>query len=189
MKKFTRIEPTTIQEIGERFKNQAVVKRFQTEDGLTHEFTTFNREGESSVAVVALTKDHQVIIARQFRPGREFYCDDIPGGGVYGDESLETAAHRELSEETGYQPGSLSYLGAYSWDAYRNFTSHYFLALDCELAGDPNRDQVEADQGMETVLIPIGQFLENARRDKVVDIAAVFLAYDKLKAIEEGEKS
>jgi Fe2+ or Zn2+ uptake regulation protein len=45
MKTFTRIEPTTVYEVGDRFKQQVVVKRFRTEDGLEHEFTTFFREG------------------------------------------------------------------------------------------------------------------------------------------------
>lgn len=31
MKQFTRIEPTTIYEVGDRFKQQVVVKRFRTE--------------------------------------------------------------------------------------------------------------------------------------------------------------
>ena len=32
MKTFTRIEPTTVYEVGDRFKQQVVVKRFRTED-------------------------------------------------------------------------------------------------------------------------------------------------------------
>lgn len=188
MKKFTRIEPTTVQVVGDRFKNQAVVKRFQTDDGLTHEFTTFNKEDGRAVAVLALTPDNRVVVARQFRPGREFFCDDIPGGGADEGEPLEDAARRELLEETGYQPGSLSYMGAYSWDAYANFTAHYFLARDCELAGEPQREQVEIDQGLEVHLISIGELIEAAKSNKVTDAAAVLMAYDTLRELERNTK-
>ena len=51
MKQFTRIEPTTIYEVGDRFKQQVVVKRFRTDDGLEHEFTTFFREGALKITV------------------------------------------------------------------------------------------------------------------------------------------
>ena len=188
MKKFTRIEPTTIQEVGDRFKDQIVVKRYQTEDGLTHEFTTFHKEGMLAVATLALTEDNRAIIVRQFRAGRESYCDDIPGGAVEAGEGIEAAAKRELMEETGYQPGAMRYLGAYSWDAYANLTAHYFLALDCKLSGEPNRDQTETDQGIETRLISIAELIENAKTNKMTDAVAVLMAYDTLKELEGGER-
>ena len=187
MKRFTRIEPTTIQEVGDRFKDQVVIKRYQTEDGLTHEFTTFHKEGMLAVATLALTEDNRAIIVRQFRAGRESYCDEIPGGAVEAGEDIEAAAKRELMEETGYQPGALRYLGAYSWDAYANFMAYYFLALACKPSGEPNRDQTETDQGIETRLISIAELIENAKTNKMTDAVAVLMAYDTLKELE-GEK-
>ena len=71
MKTFTRIEPTTVYEVGDRFKQQVVVKRFRTEDGLEHEFTTFFREGAKGVATIALTPDNQAVVVRQFRAAPE----------------------------------------------------------------------------------------------------------------------
>ncbi len=184
MKKFTRIEPTTIQEVGGVFKRHIVIKRFQSDDGLEHEFTTFNREGSTSVAVLAITNQNQVVISRQFRAGREYYCDDLPGGGVESDESIEVAARRELFEETGYSPGDMEYLGKYSWMSNANLVSHYFLATNCEKTGNPERDEREIEQGQEVDLISIRELFDAARADKVNDAVAVLLAYEKLKELE-----
>lgn len=187
MKTFTRIEPTTVQEVGDKFKGQVVVKRFKTNDGLEHEFTTFAAEGLASVAVLGLTSENQVIIARQFRPGPERICYEIPGGGVEEGEDLETAARRELFEETGYEPGAMTYIGVNSWDAYSNHKSHYFLATNCSFVGEPTRDKVEVDQGVETVLISVDQLIENAKTDKMTDAVAVLMVYDTLKELERGQ--
>lgn len=189
MKKFTRIEPTTVQVVGERFKKQTVVKRFRTGDGLEHEFTTWNEEGAKAVAVLAITDENEVVIAHQFRAGREKYCYDLPGGGVNAGESLDEAARRELLEETGYEPGVMTSLGSFSWDAYQNLVSHYFLATECKRVSDPLRDVTENDQGIETKHISVAELIDYARQNLVADVAAVFLAYDELKILKEGGES
>lgn len=182
-KKFTRIEPTTIQEVGDRFRQQVVVKRFRTEDGLEHEFTTFVKENFHSVAVLALTPSNEVVVSRQFRAGREYYCDDLPGGGAEEGEELEAAARRELFEETGYTPDSMEYLGKFSWFANTNLTSHYFLATDCKQVSEPQQERAETDQGMAVHLISIEELIEAAKNDKVTDAVAVLMAYDRLKKV------
>jgi len=54
-----------------------------------------------TVAILALTRDGRVVLARQYRPGPNRILDELPGGGIDPEESLITAAARELLEETG----------------------------------------------------------------------------------------
>lgn len=182
MKQYTRIDQTTVQYFGDKYKRAAIIKRYKTDDGLEHEFTTVYHESKQSVAVLALTLDNKVIVSRQFRPGRGRYMDELPGGNVEDGEDLESAARRELLEESGYQVGTIEYLGKYGWDAYSNATSHYYLATDCTPVKERLFEQIEVDQGLDTALIMIEQLLNNARSDNMTDAVAVLMAYDELSS-------
>lgn len=187
MKQFTRIEPTDIIEAGSKYKRTLVVKRFQTDDGLTHEFTTFGRDGASAAAVIALTPDNQVVTIYQFRPGPERWLYDIPGGGVNPGEDPLKGVQRELLEETGYISDDVTYRGEY-WDAYKNYPHRFYLARNCRLApGSTGPGDEEAEQGAEVRLISIATLLDNARSGQMTDPAAVLMAYDELVNLK-GEK-
>lgn len=184
MKSFTRIEPTSRFEVGDRFKRTVLVKRFRTDDGLEHEFTTFNDNDHHGAAVLALTPDNKVITSLQFRPGRERHLYELPGGGINPGEAPEDAARRELLEESGYVPGELLALGSFSWYAYTNIRSYYFLATDCRPVEHRAVDQLELEQGLEVALISIDQLIDNAKNDNMSDAVAVLMAYDILKERE-----
>lgn len=174
-----------MQDFGHRYKRQAVIKRFKTEDGLVHEFTTVYKEGSLAAGVVALTPNNRVITVYQFRPGPEQWVYEVPGGGIDEGEDHQEGALRELKEETGYTPGSVEYLGESHGDAYTNVTWHYYFATNCVLTEEgPSLDHEEGQQGAEVHLISIADFINNAKRTAMTDPRAVLMAYDKLKELE-----
>ncbi len=180
MKTFTRIEPTDIYEVGSKFKRKALVKRFRTDDGLEHEFTTFSNNDEMTVSVLAVTTDAQIIVTKQFRPGPERWMFDIPGGALDSSEPEEQAAIRELKEETGYRPGELIDLGYSYIDGFINMRRRSFLAIGCVKVAEPNLDEFEHQQGLEVILMPIEDFLSKAKEGLTTDMGTILKAYDYL---------
>lgn len=169
-----RIEPTTATKVGWR---TIVTKTFVMPDGKTATFDTVHQEGQAFVAVIGLTTENEVIVARQFRCGPEKIYDELPGGFVDAGESPENAARREFQEETGYEVERMTYLGAYHKDTYMNARWHVFFATDCVKVSAQN---LEAEEDIEIRLITIEQLIENGKTDRMTDATAVLMAYDSL---------
>jgi len=86
-------------------------------------------------------------------------------------------------DKTGYEAGTMEYLGDVYKDAYINTVWHFFFATDCRLlSGGQHLDDHEH---IEAHLISIAQLLSNACRGRMTDVYAVFLAYEKLMKIME----
>jgi ADP-ribose pyrophosphatase len=157
-----------------------VRKTFKQPDGQPAEYVTKDAMGKVSVAIIALTRDNNVVIAEQFRPGPERVLQELPGGGADKDEDYAVAALRELREETGYVSSDVTYLGKVFKDAYTNTVSHYYLAKDCQMLHKQELDDYEF---VDVKLVSIGELLDNARSARMTDCEAVFLAYDELKKL------
>jgi len=178
MKPWKRIEPTTVQKVGYRI---IVSKTFEQPDGAVVTFDTMHAEGQQFVAVIALTSENQAVVCEMFRAGPEMIMQELPGGFVDKGESLETAARRELLEETGYAAGDVRYLGPSHQDAYLNATWNYFLATNCTKS--QNRDTHEIEEQIEVRLISVQDLLANAMQDRMTDKTAVLYAYDTLQKL------
>lgn len=177
MQKWKRVEPTVSHKVGWR---TVISKTFVMPNGNEVVFDTLGSENEHHTAVIALTDQNQVIVARQFRTGPEKIMDELPGGTVDPGEDLKIATEREFSEETGYQAEVMEYLGSHNKDAYMNATWHCFLATGCKLVGKP---KLEDDETIETHLISIDELIDNAKHNRMTDVTAVFMAYDRLGEI------
>lgn len=178
MEPWRSIEEPEVTKVGWR---TIVKKTFIDPNGQRMEAYTKDPVGSRSIAVIALTASNLVVVNEMFRPGPGRVMFEIPGGGADKDEDLEAAAKRELEEETGYGVGSIEFIGKVFKDAWSNGENHYFLARDCVKIGDQKLDKEEFITVHE---ISIDQLFDNARNGLMTDTEAVFLAYEKLKEVQ-----
>lgn len=154
-----------------------LTRRYVLPDGHTADWDLI--DGGRTVAVLALTQDQQVVLARQFRPGPALTLDEMPGGAVEDDEDVADAAARELFEETGYA-GEVEVL-TQTWLA-STATTRRFVAVvrDCRRLGDPTPDATEF---ITPVLVSLDEFRRTLRSGAITDVDLGYLALDHLRLL------
>jgi ADP-ribose diphosphatase len=136
-------------------------------------------DGGRTVAVLALTEDHRVVLARQFRPGPGRTLDEMPGGAVESGEDVAEAAARELLEETGYA-GAVEVL-AQTWLASTATTQRFVaVARGCTRVADPTPD---ASEFVEPILVSLEEFRRTLRAGALTDVDLGYLALDHLRLL------
>lgn len=162
-----------------------VSKSFELPDGQKHTYETIDAVGTQTAAVLAVTKDDRIVVARQFRPGPEKYMDELPGGAVDEGEEPAVAAIRELREETGYVSDDLpEFIGTVHPGAYSNTTRNYYILRNCYLGSEQELDTGEL---VEVRLATPAEVLDNARKARMTDMGAVLLAYEELMELSDTE--
>ncbi|HEX3031164.1 MAG TPA: NUDIX hydrolase [Bacillota bacterium] len=68
---------------------------------------------KNAVVILPLKEDGRVVMVRQIRPSVDEWLLELPAGGVEEGEELNSAARRELEEETGYKSGDLKLLAEF----------------------------------------------------------------------------
>lgn len=140
--------------------------------GRSHDF--FVMESSSWVNIIALTPAKEAILVRQYRHGTREITLEIPGGLVEHQDDPETAALRELCEETGYAAASAKSLGyVHPNPAIQNNRCYTFLAENCIPAGGQQQDEKE---DIEVVLVPLVE-IRRLIREGVITHALVIAAF------------
>lgn len=142
-------------------------------DGLKHSF--FVIENPDWVNVIALNAENQVILIEQFRHGTDEIILEIPGGMIDDGEAPETAARRELLEETGFTSDEFVYLGKSRPNpAIQNNWIYHFAALSCEQIQDTDFDEHESVVTKLISLDEIPAMIENEQITHSLVLAAFY---------------
>lgn len=130
------------------------------------------------VTIIALTKDKDVVMIRQYRHGAQKVILEIPGGSMDPEDiNSEEAARRELLEETGYTSDKFIQIGCVSPNpANQTNVIYSFLALD---AVKTHPQQLDDTEEIEVILKPLDEVIGMARSGKLIQsmqVSAVFFA-------------
>jgi ADP-ribose pyrophosphatase len=149
--------------------------------GDAHDF--FVLETPPWVNVIPITHDRRVVMVRQYRHGTGDVTLEIPGGTVDDGDSPQSAAIRELEEETGYTSSSVSLLGAvHPNPAIQDTVCYTFLAPNALRIGEQRLDEKE---DIEVVLHPledIPALIRNGEITHALVLAAFYRFYMELQA-------
>lgn len=163
------------EKIFEQYRRGIEKKVFRLPNGKETDF--YLNSGNDSVACLALTREKEVILVRQFRPGPKKILLEIPGGGLNDGESPEEAAARELLEETGYR-GEVRFLTKILPTAYATYEKHALVAVDCEKIAEPELE--ENGESVEVVLMSLEDFRNHIRTGQMTDVEISYLGLDSL---------
>ena len=120
-----------------------------------------------SVHIIALTRDNEILILREYRPFYGEYIWRIPSGRVDKENDAAEAAQRELREETSYKAKQLEhYCSAYCSESFDK-QNHIFIARDLEQ--DPDPPPQDDDELIEVHILPLEDALEKILTSPVVD--------------------
>lgn len=118
------------------------------------------------VAIVALDKNDNVLLVKQYRKPVEKEMLEIPAGGVEAGENPKTSAIREMQEETGYLPSTIEQIGGvYASPGYCNEFLYLYLATDLV----PNKLDGDDDENIELIRVPLSQIPQMISSGQICD--------------------
>jgi len=110
------------------------------------------------VPVLETDEGKKFVMVRQWRHGSRSLSLEFPGGVFEPGENPAEAAARELTEETGYKPGTIRKMGEFSPNpAIMSNKVHFFLAENLVNTGSQHLD---ADEFMNVELLGIEEVVK-----------------------------
>lgn len=138
------------------------------------------------VNVVAITKNEEVVLVKQYRHGVQKTVLELPGGSMdLEDYSPMEAAKRELLEESGYTSNNFIETGIISPNSStHNNLIYCFLATNVELVDDLKLDITEQ---IDVILLPLENLVKDIHNGILLQafhISSLLFALKKLGKVQ-----
>jgi 8-oxo-dGTP pyrophosphatase MutT (NUDIX family) len=140
--------------------------------GRDHHFHVL--ESPPWVNVIPLTEQNDIVMIQQYRHGIQGVTLEIPGGLVEAGDSPESAAVRELREETGYEGDDVILLGkVHPNPAIQNNDCYTYLIRNAVPVGRQRQDDKE---DIEVVLYPVSA-IRQLIQERTITHSLVIVAF------------
>jgi len=152
------------------FRIEALDMRFS--NGAIATFECLRAQGDGVVMVAAVNDRRELVMVREYAACIDRYELGFVKGKIDPGESAETAAGRELIEETGFAAGEIESLRkVYTSPGYNDFQTTLFIATGLRPA-EAEGDEAEP---LEQVIWPISKIRELFDHHEVNDARVLFM--------------
>ena len=123
-----------------------------------------------AVIVAAVDSRGAVLLVRRHRFILDRWVWEVPGGYVDEGEDLDSAAIRELLEETGWRPGRVEHLVTFQpMVGAADSANHLYAAYDCE----PTNGDVDINEAVESRWVSLEEAARLVKAGEIVGAATV----------------
>jgi ADP-ribose pyrophosphatase len=134
------------------------------------------------VNVVAITKENQIVLVKQFRNGSDKVTTEVPGGAIHPGEDPLLSAQRELKEEAGYLSSDWVKLGVVDVNpAFMTNKCYFYLAKNCEDTSQQELDPLEEIEIQLAGLVEVKKKMESGEISHSLTMLALSLYQLNLK--------
>ena len=135
----------------------------------------------STVCALAITKEGNVLMERQYRHPLEETIIELPGGFADPNEEPLVAIERELLEETGYEFSSIDYLGKVSANpGVLSGYTYLYLARGGKKVASQSLDANEEIELLQIPLEAVRSMLEKNEIVQALHVSCLLYAFKKL---------